>query len=244
MKKITLLSIVVLVFGHIGQAQAAEFSVSTQSLTKYVSNDGFVYHNGAVQQTNVGASFFDGLLQFGYWGSLPWNGHEGFGKENDYTVNSAGEIGKTGINFDVGISYFDMSNLWKTDGDVFNPFLGLSYDFPLTDSQSLTTSTKIELPIVNGDNFADKHGSYLTLNLSHNWQVSEEISVTQGPSFVLDNGPYGEQWGWVGHYNAGINFATSKNTSIDLLVSASTPLSHLSDRETEFVGGVGINYTF
>lgn len=217
-------------------------SITTKAVSSYISNNGFVLHDKAVQQTD-----FLVLLPQGFyadlWISLPWDGKENLGKEADWTLGWSGNLGKTGLMADIGISYLDYVELLTSDGDMFSSYVKISKEIPLTEKHTLTPYAKVEFSTpVNGSN--PKGGIYFYLGIQYAWQTSKIISITQNAYIVYDNGTYELEKGWIGKYNIGANVQIGKGIALTIELSAFAPLTSMSDRKAEIIPAFGLIYSF
>jgi len=255
MKKIISIAVLAgLLSTPVAQAtDTVDIVIATQLLSKYVGNAGAVFHAGAVQQTEITATLKSGIY-FDIWHSMAWRDHSSqnedgeetmdYGNEIDWTIGWSGDLGESGFTIDAGVSYFDCANLWQTEFDTINPYVTIGYSTELTAEQKLSTSVKVELPVVVGENFAGNHGTYITAGVEHTWQASEKLSLSHGPSLIIDDNPYEMDKGLIGRYQVSADYALTEKVSLNATVSASSPLTSMSDRETEIVSGVGLKISF
>jgi len=215
-------------------------TASTRTLTKYAAINGFMLHDGTVQQTDFFAQHVSGVYA-DTWVSLPWNGKNNMGKEIDWTIGWSGSVFGSGLTADIGISYFDYINLFESASDVINPYAKISYDIALNKEHSLTPYIKIEdpLPIKDGIN-----GMYLTAGIKHTWTMSEKISFTQDLYALRDSGAYGLEKGFIAKYNLCISLKVAPSASIDTSLSVFAPLSRFTDRKNEFIPGMGFTWNY
>lgn len=224
----------------ISTAQSAQITATTTWLSKYVGSAGVVFHDDPVQQTDITLSFDNGVY-VNAWNSLPWNGKEGFGKENDITIAWAGKLGDSGFSLDAGISYFDCYQLFNRENDTINPFAKLSYDWELNPNHTLTSSVKLEVPF----NVSGGNGTVVTAKINHSWKLLEKLYLNHGPAFIWDNGACTEHEGIVARYDLGVSYLVTESFSLTAGVNISTPISSgMNDRETEMVGLISLSYSF
>jgi len=243
MKKILFAAVALVVV--VATAATAEISgsISTKTVAKYVGSAGTKFYDAPVQQTDIFISLPKGFY-VDFWNSMPLNGKENFGKEDDWTVGWNGKIGESGLKADIGISYYDFIGLFNSAGDTINPYAKISMDIAVTKNQTLTPYVKIEAPFpVSGSSL--KGGVRTYGGIIHTWQASEKLSLSQEAYVVYDNGAYGMDSGFIGKYAAGASLKIYKSLSLDASLSATAPLTKVHDgRKTEIVPAIGLSTKF
>lgn len=237
------------------QCQAAEESlwpeqIATVSLDLkqgYLDRNGMEWYDRNVAVANVVLNLPKGF-RFEAWGSWAPEGDHGgtandLGDEIDYTLAWSGNLDL--FKFDVGASYFDLVGIGKGPaGDVFTPFVGMSYEIALGKSNALEPYTRINwyLP---GKNSGFEGGIWTTVGLRHSADFTKYLSLSHEVRLTHDDGAYGLQAGFVGQYEAALCWQLSKYVTLRAPnVVLSKPLNGFQDRFAKAVFGIGADFSF
>lgn len=223
------------------------FTLSSKVYSKYlIADTGHIGHDKPVVQTDLFVSLPKGFY-FDLWHSAGLDGtglSSDYGDEIDYTMGWSGKLG--GVNFDLGVSYFDLVDLFKSpQGDLIRPYLKLNKNFDVSESHRLTPFVYFGFPYsAKGDEFG--HGFFVRPGVKHAWQMTSNLTLNQRGNLFFDDGACGFDSGVFGEYRCDLSWQISKSTTIDLIsVKGITPFTSLSDsRKTEIVYGTGITYRF
>lgn len=210
---------------------AGEFS--TTVIDQRIGTNGSILHADPAQQSEVFVP-----LPYGFYGDLwistPWNG-ESKNIEADYTAGWTDGI------INAGISYYDLSKLMDSDGDILNPYFSISTKFVVTEKHTVTPSIKIEFPVLL-DNFSVT-GTFMHIGLMHECKVNEKISVTQNLRMLYDSGAYEMEKGFIGKYTLSVDATLTKNLCLGGSILFVKPLT-VSDRYNSITPGAGITMKF
>jgi hypothetical protein len=239
--KKTIITVVAVLFLGTSLARADSPSVTLYSKvwSKYHGGNGGIYHLGPVHQSGLTIAF-DNCVYADIWGSYSLDGKQGFGKELDYTLGCATNVGDFGL--DLGISYFQ---IWPIGfGDIVQPYLKVDRAFNVAEAHTIAPYFKLEVYIPTRK--VPSGGVITAVGLGHNWQATDFLSLNHTAAVKFDNGAFGNEAAVIGHYEVGLHWKLRKNLILQFpLLKATTPLTGVRDgRKTEFTVGTGMTLNF
>jgi hypothetical protein len=207
---------------------------TTDVLSKYIDTDGQVYHTKPVIQSELVFSLNRGLY-ISIWHSAGLDFKSSLANELKYSLGWSGE----GLmDFDVGIAYDDLNQLFQgPKNDVLVSYIkvGKTLDFGIFGK----FKPMIELTSYETNKHSDFEGGFRASSSLECVFSRGSIDYIYTPTLLKDNGTFGAKPAWVmSHEFAAVH--KIGNLSLKLpSVSIYTPLSSHSNRKTSVVVGVG-----
>jgi len=226
-----------------------EIEFSSSYLSKYIGENGVVWHNKSVVQTEVSIYSPSGFYVGGWHSTgIDKDVRGNDGAEIDIYLGWSGTIEWIDTHFakdveiDVGITYLDIPTLLNTKGDFLQPYVGVKKTFVLNESHEVAPYLRFEFPFpLAEDSPSGSWGVYGYLGVEHSWKLHEKVSLEHAIGVTYDGGAFDQEEGFVGLYKAQLKILLAKRLDINLgLLQVTTPISHMKDRDTEVVYGAGL----
>lgn len=171
-----------------------------------------------------------------------------YADELDYTLGWAGTLadlglGREDINVDIGVIYFDLVDIFKSQDDIIRAYLRFDTEVMIGD-QAVTFYVQPEVNwTVNSDL---EGGGGVEFGAEHSIEIVGSLSYDHALRIYYDSGTAGLDAGFIGEYAGGLTWMLNDNINvIPIQFKASTPLEALSDdRETEIIFGAAIEFSF
>lgn len=215
-------------------------TIQSSVLNKYVDTDGLVYYDKPVIQTEFTYALGSKGFYLDIWDSQALNGKRNFGDEIE---TSLGWSHDGAVSVDVGISYYDILPLFKgPKGDVYVAYAKLSKSFDKGDFGTWK-------PFVMLTGYKTGRGSDYSGGARVQGGVS--FSKTVGKTtfeattaLTKDDGTFDDPPAWVGSQSLDLSWNVKKVSLKLPILTAYTPLSGHSGRQSSVVVGANIAYNF
>ncbi len=171
-----------------------------------------------------------------------------YANEIDLSVGWTGNLGKTGLNVDVGLSHFNIYQLGQWDkSDIMELYIELSLAEPIEivrDAFSINPYLRTETMRDCGSGESINFETTIHFGLKSDWKITDEISVNQKIRMVYDPGIFDLAAGFVLMYDASVDVKIFKELTWNAVqVRQSVPF--VSDRrDTSTVLGTGFTLNF
>lgn len=210
-------------------------SASQDFYTKYVWR-GMLLDDDAVSQTELSISTHG--LTLGYWGSSDMQAKDDLAsEEQDFYIDYTYELEKLSLSLGYTHYHFPDGNAYSEEA-----YIGFALDSFL--SPSLTVYYDF------GDvNNGGGEGRYVSLGLSHSFELSGEISLDLSSSFGYNDELFIDGEGYDIGLSAGLNLQLTENLSVSPNINYSLPFGDLKEesignQEKQFYAGVSFAYSF
>jgi len=221
------------------------FMLSTEISSQYMGDNGAVFHNQPVLQTELSIAFpkFEG----GYFKLRQSMGLDGtglssdYGDELDYTLGWTGK--KRGIDLDVGVAYLDLWDLLKgPKGDMLLVYLELSKELKF--QIPLTVYVKIE-DFLSPTGDRSWQGVWYRVGINQYVNIIDDSVFFEHDLYLLaDDGAFEAESGIVCGYQSRLGWNISNDLTVDISAKMVFPLSSFDDRKFEVVPALGATYRF
>ncbi|HPW34809.1 MAG TPA: hypothetical protein PK367_03595 [Candidatus Paceibacterota bacterium] len=245
MKKITVLVIAISAFVLPVFSSAQSFTLNTKVFSRYLGQNGGIFHDSPVIQTDLWAEWNSGVYADIWW-SIPAdmsNFHDGFANEIDYNLGWAGSAGD--FNLDFGLLYIDVSPLVNVYNDFYSPYgeIGKSFDIA---GEKIAPYLRIEYYDNADPNKTDdmKGGTWIYLGARHQLKISQSTTISTNARLLHDSGAFGQKTGWLGQAFLTVRNKISPKITLLSDFKFSAPFDSNDPRNPETIVGIGISYSF
>jgi hypothetical protein len=224
-------------------------------LSKYVGCAAEIIHDDFVKQSSITILSPTGIY-FNAWFSFDLqdgNLSSSYGDEIDWTAGWLGAV--KGFGVDIGVSYFDIVELFDSNGDIIQPYIEIERVFRVAENHSLSPYVRFEwlIPI---DVKTHETGEYIYGGVRHNWVISELATMNQRAALLYYDVQNSKECGLAGQYDFAlawnafslVEWNQLKYVTINLpIMKARIPLllqKEQDDRKTEAVVGAGLTISF
>ncbi len=220
-------------------------SVSTVYRSQYVLSSGVVCKDEGVVQADLFVQMKSGLT-LDLWASAPIDVsdfNKDFGTELDGTVGYTNKFGDYCTSF--GLSFYDMKKVGTLSGsDLFCAYLEVSRDFLVRPDITITPYLRLELDFTTdgtvGSDLLPQLGSRVA------WHANDRLTVVGKGYLLYDPGMFGADTALIGGVEGKLCWKLAEHVSLELpYLRVVAPLTDVSDnRDTEFVWGIGLTFSF
>ena len=217
-------------------------TLSSQVLNKYFDINGATWADVTVVQTDLTLSHNSSGVYIDIWHSTGADGtgwDDGAEDEVDWSLGWSGDVGQ--LNIDGGVVYYDLVGLFNgTAGDVVAPYLNLAHDFTMCDVP-LTAIAGVRRNIPTDNSFDG--GCYYTNGVQNSTTVYS-VDISQESRVTYDDGAFNMESGYVWQHEVTVTKEVCDHVAVFLFGEVSVPLTRFDDRQSELVGGLGIELSF
>lgn len=230
------------------QPLGCKTTLTSLAKSKYLRNLD-IPTNEPVIQTDLYVTCDDGW-GFDLWKSVSLSrGLNSNAAEVDYTVFKTGNIPSLGVNYDVGISYYDLNRVFKfQSGDLLVPYLelGMTNGFTWTGGPKIVPFTRVEVYHGIGGKFAHAAPVFF-LGADHFWKLDDAVLLSNRTAILRSPNALGVRPGFSFVNESKLKWAINKSLTVILPeVKFAAPV-HISKKDNRrpnvaIVGGISISF--
>jgi hypothetical protein len=205
-----ILTAIVAILMMVGVAQA-----ETEVTSHVFSQEGFVYHDKPVIQTEV-FTYYDSGLYTVLWASFGLDDADlssNWGDEMDYVIGWYGHV--KGQRLDLSLAYFDTWDIGHVpNGDLIQAKAVYGLGQWYINGHSLRRSVGVKY---RHEAKGNEDGFYTSLNLRHDRALTQALTVGQDFTITHDSGVCGADEGIIGKYGFDMNYTIASGIDLDLV---------------------------
>lgn len=207
------------------ELQRLSISGAVGVYSKYIVENGALWHKDPVFQGNVTLKFNRCGGYLDVWASKDFDNIGNYGEEVDYTV------GWTLKDMNVGLSFLDYATVFGTqEPDFFRPFAEIPLPPIQFPGHRIQLYSRFEYYAATHD-FDLNSGGWVMLGIRHCYEISKRWAFRHQAKMVYDGGVFGSMPGFLGMYDAGVDYALGSMTWNILSVKQSMISASMTDRE-------------
>ncbi len=243
--------LIVCAFATAASAGEPKVTLKTDVLSRRMIPNGIPAGKHPVLTNDLRVSFLGDDLKSGiYFGTWLWSGLNDAGLSSDSTDKWDGYAGLfgeivDGVIVDLSFRYYNLVPFSKAPrGDIIQPNAEIRKRLGSLGRHSLSAYLQFS-PHYPAKGGKPEKGILSYAGLRDAWGINEKTRIMQDFAFVHDDGMCGGESGVFVDYKACMSYKLSKKIELNLpQMRVFLPLSHFSDRKTEFLLGAGFKFTF
>ena len=197
--------------------------------------NGAIWHGDPVAQGNVTVTFNRWGGYVNVWGSKDFDDIGNYGEEIDYTA------GWTFRELNIGVSYLDYAKIFGTqEPDFFRPFAEIPLPPIQFPGHRIQLYSRFEYYAATRD-FDLNSGGWVQLGIRHRWELSKHWAFRHQAKLIYDGGVFGSIPGFLGMYDAGVDYTFGSATWNILSVRQLMIPGSLIDREGITIVGTSVS---
>ncbi len=186
-------------------AAAQNVTITTATRPIYLGQQGGVFYDRPVQQTDVAAAWKNGVFA-DFWTSTGFNSKKDFGKEIDLVLGRAGKLGK--LNYSTDVAYFIVQGI---DVANWNGQLSAGPFFAKVEGYA---------PVQKG---GPRKGLIVSVGEQVSFAPSKRVSFSIMQLMKHDSGAFGFDKMWLYQGRLGLNLALSEKLTVGTAMRWSLP---------------------